>query len=583
MALDGIFIKSIVQELQNKIIGLRVDKVNQPEKDEVLLSFKINRKTEKLLISASPNYPRINFTNENKSNPIQAPLFCMILRKYLVGSRVTDITQLNNDRIITITFESSDELGFDSIYNLIIEIMGRHSNITLVRNRDNIVMDSIKHLTADISSYRCLYPGVSYVFPPESTKLNPFNFSENDFAKYFIDYSLSINSKIFANIFTGVSSEISEDILLKLGLLSNIDNLSSEDFIKESVILFLKDYFKNIENNKFSFKEYISTNYRKFHCIDLLALKDDKFLSYDSASKLLDTYYREKDKFDRLNNKSADLLKLVNTNIDRCNKKLRILNRNLKDCEEKEKFRLYGELLTSYIYSFKMGDKQVTVLNYYNTDEEEYLTIPIDDGKTPSENIQSYYKKYTKLKKSEEMATIQIESTEEELNYLSSVLTYLNNIESINEIEELRNELMESGYIKKKRSSKKKVKGPKSLPHHFISSEGIDIYVGKNNIQNDFLTLKFAGKNDIWLHTKEIPGSHVIIKNDSNITDITLREAANLAAFYSKGKDSTKVPVDYTEVKNLKKPNGAKPGMVIYYTNKTFFIDPVEPNLEKVE
>ena len=583
MALDGIFIKSIVQELQNKIIGLRVDKVNQPEKDEVLLSFKINRKTEKLLISASPNYPRINFTNENKSNPIQAPLFCMILRKYLVGSRVTEITQLNNDRIVTITFESSDELGFDSMYSLIIEIMGRHSNITLVRNRDNIVMDSIKHLTADISSYRCLYPGVNYVFPPESTKLDPFNFSENDFAKYFIDYSLSINSKVFANIFTGVSSEISEDILLKLGILSNIDNLSSEDFIKESVILFLKDYFKNIENNKFSFKEYISTNYRKFHCIDLLALKDDKFLSYDSASKLLDTYYREKDKFDRLNNKSADLLKLVNTNIDRCNKKLRILNRNLKDCEEKEKFRLYGELLTSYIYSFKMGDKQVTVLNYYNNHEEEYLTIPIDDGKTPSENIQSYYKKYTKLKKSEEMATIQIEGTEEELNYLSSVLTYLNNIESIDEIEELRNELMESGYIKKKRLSKKKGKGPKSSPHHFISSEGIHIYVGKNNIQNDFLTLKFAGKNDIWLHTKEIPGSHVIIKNDSNITDVTLREAANLAAFYSKGKDSTKVPVDYTEVKNLKKPNGAKPGMVIYYTNKTFFIDPVEPNLEKVE
>jgi len=309
-------------------------------------------------------------------------------------------------------------------------------------------------------------------------------------------------------------------------------------------------------------------------------MKDYKVTKYDTASKLLDLFYYTKDKQDRLNQKSSDLQKLVINNIDRCKKKSIILKQSLQECKQKDKYKLYGELLTANIYSIKEGDKSVKVYNYYS-EKEEYIIIPLKENNTPSENIQYYFKKYNKLKKTEEAALEQLEKNEAELEYLQSVLTNILNCDSYDEIEDVRNELVETGYIKFKKSSGK-TKKAQSKPLHFLSSDGIDIYVGKNNIQNDYLTLKFADKKDIWLHTKNIPGSHVIIKNNNNISDKTLEEAAILAAYYSKAKDSTKVAVDYTEVKNVKKPSGAKPGMVIYTTNKTIYVDPYEINLKKV-
>ncbi|MCT8976054.1 NFACT family protein [Clostridium sp. CX1] len=575
MALDGIFIHSIIEELKRCLINGRVDKINQPEKDEIILSIKNERKTYKLLISSSSVYPKIHLTKIAKQNPMQPPMFCMVLRKHLNTGRIVNIRQLGTDRVVFIDFESSDELGFNSIYTLIIEIMGKHSNISLVRERDNVTMDSIKHITPEINTVRSLYPGIKYTFPPSSPKLNPFNYTKEDFISYIKENNLRLDNNFFSKIFTGVSSQFSKEILYRL---NTVDAFTEEnlDFIFE----FSKEIFNKIESNQFFFGSYsIEGIIKDFYCEKLNYLKDYTVKVFSSPSELLEDFYYEKDKADRLNNKSADLQKLVNINLDRCYKKVHILEDTLKDCQNKDKYKLYGELLTANIYSLKKGDTSASVQNYYSEDLE-CITIKLDKDKTPTDNIQHYFKKYNKFKKAEESAKVQLELTEQEIDYLSSVLTNIKNAEDYESIEEIKRELMETSYIKFKKTSNKKPKPSK--PMKFISSDGIEIYVGKNNFQNDYLTLKFADKRDLWMHTKNIPGSHVIVKNFGNIPDKTLEEAALLAAFYSKAKDSTKVPVDYTEIKNVHKPSGSKPGMVIYYTNKTIYVNPEKPQLEQI-
>ncbi|WP_392486380.1 NFACT family protein [Haloimpatiens sp. FM7315] len=572
MALDGLFLYSIKEELQS-LIGCKVDKINQPEKDEVILTIRGNKTTRKLLISASANYPRVHFTNNSKQNPLKAPMFCMILRKYLSSAKIIEINQLDFDRIMKIDFENVDELGFDSKYALIIEIMGRHSNITLIRERDNIIMDSIKHITSDINTYRSIYPGLKYVFPPKSEKLNPLNFNFEELNDYIKNQEILSSETLFSKIFTGISSGLSKELYYEL-------TKSKENLSTNSVYDFSLDFFNKIKNSEFVFSYYLDElgNLKDFHCVELLKLKSNcNSKKYLSPSNLLEDFYFEKDKLDRLKNKSADLKKLLHINIERCNKKIAILNDTLEKCTHKDDFRLYGELLTANIYKLKKGDTKISLLNYYSQ-TEEFINITLNPNKTPSENVQFYFKKYNKLKTSEEMGIIQLKSTKEELDYLLSVVTNIDNADNYDEIGDIKNELIETGYIKFKTSYKKKKK-KESKPLHFVSSDGADIYVGKNNLQNDYLTLKFAKKNDIWLHTKEVHGSHVIIKNEgANVSDKTLEEAASLAAYYSKGKNSTKVAVDYTEVKNVKKPSGAKPGMVIYYTYKTIIIEPKNIN-----
>ncbi|KGK86160.1 NFACT RNA binding domain-containing protein [Clostridium sp. HMP27] len=577
MALDGIFLYSLAQEFKDKIIGGKVEKINQPEKDELLLSIKKDRVIFKLLISASAVYPRIHFTDITKENPMSPPMFCMLLRKYLTSSRIVDVRQLESDRVLFLDFQSKDEFGFDSIYTLVIEIMGRHSNVTLVRAKDNMIMDSIKHVTPDINSIRCLYPGIKFVYPPSSEKLNPFNYTYEDLSKFVTESELKVDKNFFSKVFTGVSTGFSKELLNRLTLENITLSLENLNVIND----YIYDVFNNLYNKNFYFATYSLENRLKdFHCIKLTYMNDYDYIEYNSPSKLLDKYYAEKDKEDRLSSRSSNLQKLVNTNLDRCLKKLDILKNNLKECAEKDTYRIFGELLTANIYNIKPGSETIEVLNYYSEDGE-FVKIKLDPNKSSSQNIQMYFKKYNKLKKSEEAASIQIESTKDEIRYLQSVLTNILNIEDYNSIDEIKNELMETGYIKFKKDSKRKDK--KSKPMHFISSDGIDIYVGKNNIQNDFLTLKFADKNDLWLHTKEIPGSHVIIKHKGNLPETTLDEAANLAAYYSKAKDSSKVAIDYTEARHVHKPNGAKPGMVIYYTNKTIYITPEKPNLKKLQ
>ena len=564
MALDGVFLYTIKEELKNTLVNLKVDKVNQPEKDEIFLTLRGNKK---LLISASSSYPRIYLSKTSKDNPLKPPMFCMVLRKYLLNSRLIDINQLDGDRLLILKFEGTDDLGFNSLYSLIVEVMGRHSNITLVRDRDNIIMDSIKHITPDINSYRSLYPNIKYIYPPKSQRLNPLDFTLEDFNK--MSLGLELDSSIFSKIFTGISKILSKELFFRF----EKSNLSLYEFSKE----FFKDYY---DFTNFSYNSYVDEKglLKEFSSISFESYNEYKHLSFDSPSELLDNYYREKDKQDRIHNRTLDIQKIISNNLDRCNKKIKILEDTLEKCNEKEDVRIKGELLTANIYSLKEGMKEVSILNYYK-EEEEYINIPLDELKTPSENIQSYYKKYNKYKKAEESALVQLSLAEEELNYLNSVFSTLKTIDSYDEIDEIRRELMESGYIKFKKEGKKKIKPSKPL--HFLSSEGYHIYVGKNNSQNDYLTLKFAERNDLWLHTKNIPGSHVIVKGQ-NIPDKTLEEAATLAAYYSKASNSSKVPIDYTEVKNVKKPSGSKPGMVIYSTNKTAYVDPKELSLEKL-
>ena len=562
MALDGIYLYSLINELKDFAINSKIDKVNQPEKDEIILTLR-GKGTKKLLISSSSNYPRLHFTTINKINPLKAPVFCMVLRKYLIGGKIIDITQYSTDRIISIDIENKDELGFDSKYSLIVEIMARHSNITLVRKRDNKIMESIKHIHSNKNSYRVLYPGATFIMPPTSNKLNPFSFTKEEL-KNLLKENINFNESIFSKIITGVGKNLSNDLFIEYKNKFNdltIDNLS----------LFITDYLKNILKDNKNILFFKDGKVVDFYFKDLISLNNCEKKYFESHSYTLDNFYATKDKQDRLHSKGLDIQRLINTNIERCLKKIKILEKTLKECEAKEDYRIKGELLTSYIYGFKKGDKDVSVLNYYS-ENEEYLKISLDENKTPSENIQFYFKKYNKLKNAEEASINQLSINEDELNYLNSVLTSLETADNYADIEEIKKELIETGYVRfRKEKNKNKIKTNKPL--HFISSDGIDIYVGKNNIQNDYLTLKFAEKTDTWLHTKIIPGSHVIIKG-KNITESTLLEAATLAAFYSKGKNSTKVPVDYTLVKNVKKPSGAKPGMVIYSTNKTLYIDP---------
>ena len=573
MALDGLFLYATLEELKNSILDSKIYKINQPEKDEIIFSLKKDKNLYKLLISASSVYPRIHFTDINKKNPMTPPMFCMILRKYLSNSKITSIYQLQLDRVVFIDFQGKDELGYEKSYTLIIEIMGRHSNISLIEKSSSTILDSIKHITPEINSVRTLLPGLKFVLPPKSNKLNPLDYTYDDLENFILENNIKLNDTFISKVFMGTSNQLSKEITKSFH-----SELSSENLreIHKEIELF----FSKVKNKDFSF--FITSEngiFKDFFSINLPSLEETDKKHFSSPSKTLEYYYSEKDKRDRLTNKSSSLLKLVNNNLERCHKKMEILNENLKKCEESDKYKIYGELLTANIYSIKQGDESIDVLNYYSEDSE-IINIKLNPTKTPSTNIQNYFKKYSKLKKSKEYSLEQIKITEDEIIYLNSVLTNIKNTEDYASIEEIKKELMNARYLKFKKNTRKKE--TKSKPMHFISSEGIDIYVGKNNIENDYLTLKFADKRDIWFHTKDIPGSHVILKTVKDFTDTTLEEAANLAAFYSKGRDSSKIPVDYTEVRNVHKPNGAKPGMVIYETNKTIFIDPQKPSLEKL-
>lgn len=582
MALDGFVISNIINELNENLIGGKIDKVYQPEKDEIILQIRNKGRQHKLLLTANASNPRIHFTNISKENPITAPLFCMVLRKYLVSGKIIKIFQPEFERIVKIEIESINELGDYSIKTLVFEIMGKHSNIILIDDKNNI-LESIKHISHDKSSVREVLPNRLYSYPPSKNKKNPLNIDKNQFFDIISNQNSNIQKAIYEN-FNGISPILASEIC---NMASIEPDLNIKDISNQKLNLLFEKFFNVFQiskNNMFKPQLIFKNNNSvlEFTSFDFSIFENLEKKYFESISNLLEYFYKNKDLEYRLNQKTQDLKKLIIQNIERCVKKKNIQTKTLKDIKDRDKLKLYGELITSNIYNIKKGMTKVVLENFYSENFEK-IEIMLDSNLAPAENAQKYFKKYNKEKRTFIALKEQIKQNDEELKYLESVLNSVKNCLDEQDIKQIREELTQQGFLKKQKNNKKdKLKqNKKAKPFHFVSSDGFDIYVGKNNIQNDELTLKFAKPNDMWLHTKDIPGSHVIIvSNNKEISNIALNEGANLAAFYSKAASSSLVPVDYTLKKFVKKPSGAKPGMVIYETNKTAY---VTPNKEIIE
>lgn len=581
---DGIVVKNVVKELYDSLIGGRIEKVYQPESDELLMTIRAKGQNHKLLLSANAAYPRIHLTKFSKENPSAPPVFCMVLRKHLSGGKITDIEFHDYERVITIYVENISELGDYTLKKLVIEIMGKHSNIILLNNEDKI-LDSIKHVDSDISRIREIMPARPYVFPPQQDKISPDKLDVEalyDNIKNDMDMRIS---KYLLNTIKGFSPILCEEICFSAG----IDGKTPVSELTSDTIDSLKVSTKEIINKIISldFTPNIIWSGQEpnkpvdFHSLCLKQYKSVTFTT--SIGEALDDYYAAKDNANRSIQKKADVTKVLNNSIDRCKKKLFIHNDKLREVSDREQLQLFGELITANIYCIPKNTKKVSLLNYYS-ENNEYVEIPMDEYLSPQDNAQRYFKKYAKAKTAYSYTCQQLKETNKELQYLESVLHNLDVSSSLKEIDEVREELISQGYIlSRKKTSKKKGSKPSS-PYLYKSSDGFDIYVGKNNVQNDTLTLKLSSSNDTWLHTKNIPGSHVIIKKSKgDIPENTLFEAAILAAYHSKGKMSSHVEVDYTQVKNVKKPNGAKPGMVIYTNFKTIIVTPDINIIEKLK
>ncbi len=585
MPFDGIVAKSIVDELTEKLTSGRIEKVLQPEADEIVLMVRAWNKNHRLVLSASPNYPRIHLTEIVKENPAAPPVFCMLLRKHLTGGRILSFEFNDYERIIGLVIEATNELGDISEKKLVIEVMGRHSNIILL-NSENKILDSIKHVDADISSVREVMPARPYVLPPAQDKLSPGALDTSELLQS-LDSSNQTVDKFLLEHIKGFSPLLCREVCFRAGIENRTGAASLEPHFRDALKKALDSILEEIRNGKYApcvvFEDELHQKPLDFHC---LAIRQYKYnTTSDSISNVLDTFYASRDNAERLKQKKSDLYKVLNTVIDRCAKKLSIQQETLRDVADREKLKLYGELITANIYAIPQNTASFSLLNYYSDNADEYIDVPLDPNLLPQQNAQRYFRKYARAKSTFMYTSRQLEDTRKELEYLESVLQLLDNCTSLREIDEVRQELSDQGYMSLRKKHGKKIpssgKQQKMTdPLRFKSSDGFDIYVGKNNRQNDYLTLKFAQSNDVWLHTKNIPGSHVIIKrNGRDIPDRTLEEAATLAAWHSKAKMSANVQVDYTIVKNVSKPSGAKPGMVVYVNYNTAVVMPDKAQL----
>ncbi|WZL74777.1 NFACT RNA binding domain-containing protein [Clostridiaceae bacterium 35-E11] len=579
MPFDGMVVSAIAHELQQKILHAKIEKIYQPESDEINILMRCFGKKYKLLLSASSNHPRIHFTEIDKTNPQSPPMFCMLMRKYLVGGKIVAIQQKDFERIIMIDIESHDELGYSTIKQLIIEIMGKHSNIILIDKSHNKILDSIKRISGDINRYREILPGRNYIFPPTHDKKNPLHIVFEEFIS-LINNATSA-TPIYKGIYTtlqGISPLCAREICYHAKVNSDtpISNLCEEDY--KTIWSSLKSLLAHTLSGTFSPNIIVSKNDHQvldfYTTIIHLYKPIYTFLFFDSISDVLEQYYLKRDVSDRLKQKSTDLRKFVTHTINKLYKKYQKLQEEWITAEQSQKYRIYGELLTANLHSIKKGDSEIEVINFYD-EHGRTICIPLDIQLTPAQNAQKYFKKYTKAKNALRELQRQLQETKEEIHYFENLLHTIENAAYLEDIEEIRSELVEEGYLRKRKTTSSQKKKVQSKPLSFISSDGFNILVGKNNKQNDMLTLKIAAKKDLWFHTKDIPGSHVVIvSNNKPIPDQTILEAAEIAAFYSKAKQSSNVPVDYTEVKNVKKPSSAKPGMVIYENQKTLYITP---------
>jgi predicted ribosome quality control (RQC) complex YloA/Tae2 family protein len=567
MAFDGMFVYAITEELKQNLSNGKITKIYQPYERELLFNIRAQGKNHKLFISANPSYPRIHLTEESFQNPQEAPMFCMLLRKHLEGGVIEGIKQVDMERIIYIDVRSRDELGDTSMKRLIIEIMGRHSNIILVDPERNMILDSIHHVTHAINQHRVLLPGREYVTPPEQDKKSPFLADQETFIKKINFNQGKLDSQIVQQ-FSGISPLLAKEIVQQTGL-ANRESLSESFLTTINKIKHL-----DIEPTLITGAEKST-----FYLFPLQHVEGSQ-QTFSTVSDLLEKFFHGKAERDRVKQKAHDFARFLSNEKNKNEKKIKKLEKTREDSQKADQYKLFGELLTAYLHQVKRGDTTVQVINYYDENGTS-IDIPLDPQLSPNKNAQAYFKKYTKAKKSVAIVDEQIRLAQEEIEYFETLSQQLEQA-SPRDVEEIREELIEGGYIRdRSKKKKKKKKADKPQLQSYYSSDGTEILVGKNNKQNEHLTNRIGQSSNTWLHTKDIPGSHVLIRSDQ-YTEETLLEAAQLAAFYSKAGSSSQVPVDYTLIKHVKKPSGAKPGYVIYDHQKTVFVTPSEEKIEEM-
>lgn len=577
MAFDGIVIANLVKECRDTILGGKINKIAQPESDELLITIKNQKNQYRLFLSASASLPLIYFTSSNKPSPLTAPNFCMLLRKHIGSGKIVDIWQPGLERIINFEIEHLNELGDLCRKLLIVEIMGKHSNIIFC-DSDGKIIDSIKHVSLQMSSVREVLPGRTYFIPETQQKINPLTVTEEDFLTRIFSQPSKLSKAIYSS-FTGISPCAAEELCFRSSLESDQSASSFSDLEQRHLFHQFELFIDDIKSGNFhpnivfSGKEPV-----EFSSLFMQQYHDLKNVSYSTVSEMLETYYSVKNTITRIRQKSADLRRVIQTSLERNLKKYDLQCKQLKDTEKREKYRIYGELLNTYGYGLKEGAKSLEALNYYTN---EMIQIPLDPTMNPQENAKKYFDKYSKLKRTFEALSTLTKETADEIAHLESISTSLDIALSEEDLVQIKEEMMECGYIKR-RYTGKKVKIT-SKPFHYVSSDGYHIYVGKNNLQNEELTFKVASGSDWWFHSKGAPGSHVIVKsNGEDLPDRTFEEAARLAAYYSKNRNSEKVEIDYIQKKQIKKPNGAKPGFVVYYTNYSMVIDSDISNIQQI-
>jgi predicted ribosome quality control (RQC) complex YloA/Tae2 family protein len=566
MSFDGIVTRAVVHELNQVLSGGRITKIYQPADLELILHIRSQGKNHQLLLSAHPAFARVQLTKAKTDNPSEPPMFCMLLRKHAEGGIIESIHQVGMERIIQIDFRTRDELGDVVKRRLVMEIMGRHSNIILLDPEKNVVFDGIRRVSHAISKYRQIYPGVPYLEPPSQGKRNPLTADKNTFISGF-DYNGGRLDKQIVARFTGISPLLAKEIVEQTGP-------GSRDQLWET----FSSYMERAREHDFR-PVIIKAKQKSHFYVWPLSHLDGEIQSFPSISECLEHFYYGKAQRDRIRQQTHDLMRKLKNEIEKNTKKIEILQNEINQADKADQYRMFGELVTASLYQIKRGDTEVKTINYFDPETPE-VTIPLDPTLSPPENAQRYFKKYNKLKAAKKWNTEQIEKAKEENLYLESVLVQLENC-SLREVEQIRDELAEQGWLKRQSNKRERKRKDVPAPLKVISGDGTVILVGKNNKQNDYLTHQLASSTDTWLHTKEIPGSHVVIRS-KQVTDQTLLEAAMLAAYFSKGRESSRVPVDYTLIKHVKKPSGARPGFVTYENQKTLYVTPEEEQIKKI-
>ena len=561
LAYDGLMTYRVVQELQS-LVGGRINKVHQPYSLDLMLQIRSNRQNAQLLISANAMYARLQLTDTPIKNPQEPPMFCMMLRKHVEGGFITAIEQIGRDRVIVISVRSRNELGDEESKKVYIELMGRHSNVVLTTEEGKI-LDAIKHLPPSQNTYRTIMPGSDYLLPPEQHKFDPLSDLTEGLKR--IDWNAGKLDKQIVATFAGVSPQIAQEVVH----LAKMPNRESVQQAFENVLRQLDGpyVFQQLANGKERFAPIALT------AGDIVAEE-----TYESSKEVLDRFYYEKANRDRVRQQAHDVERLLKSELEKNQLKRRRLLDDLKATERADELQKYGELLTTYLFQLEKGMRVAEVVDYYDEDGAT-LSIPLDPLKTPNENAQQYYKKYNKLKVAKVEVKKQMELNDAEIDYLETLIAQLD-VASPSDLLEIREELAEEGYIRQKRQKKKA--NPKISLEAYTSSTGTEFFVGKNNTQNDHLTFKFARRDEIWLHVKDIPGSHVIIRS-TEPDETTLLEAASVAAYFSKARASSGVPVDYTRARFVKKPSGAKPGFVIYTDQQTVYVTPDEQLMKSLK